>query len=116
MTVMDVVFRGLVFSVEVGERQFPNGGTHRVEIVRHVPSVVLIPVEPDLRVLIVKQYRAPLDRETWEFPAGSVIALSPGPVGGDLPGGRLSVQTHDHLDLRQRDAELAQRRDQPRRL
>jgi ADP-ribose pyrophosphatase len=67
---MRVVFKGRVFSVETGTRRFPNGQEHAVEIVRHAPSVVLIPVEDDGRVVIVKQYRAPLDRETWEFPAG----------------------------------------------
>ena len=69
---MSTVFKGRVFSVEVGERRVPNGSTHRVEIVRHAPSVVLIPIEPDGRIVIVRQYRAPVDRETWEFPAGSV--------------------------------------------
>jgi ADP-ribose pyrophosphatase len=41
-----------------------------VAIVRHAPSVVLIPIDGDGRVIIVRQYRAPLDREIWEFPAG----------------------------------------------
>src|SRR5579872_1531735 len=67
---METIYRGRVFSVEVGKRRFPNGQEHDVEIVRHSPSVVLIPVEDDGRVVIVKQYRAPLDREIWEFPAG----------------------------------------------
>jgi ADP-ribose pyrophosphatase len=70
---MAIVFKGRVFSVEVDEhRRFPNGGTHRVEIARHAPSVVIIPVEADGRVVLVRQYRAPLDRELWEFPAGSL--------------------------------------------
>jgi ADP-ribose pyrophosphatase len=67
---LQIVFKGRVFSVETGKRRFPNGQEHDVEIVRHTPSVVLIPVEDDGRVVLVKQYRAPLDRETWEFPAG----------------------------------------------
>jgi ADP-ribose pyrophosphatase len=67
---MTIVYKGRVFSIEVGKRRFPNGQEHDVEIVRHSASVVLIPVEDDGRVVIVKQYRAPLDRETWEFPAG----------------------------------------------
>jgi ADP-ribose pyrophosphatase len=67
---METVFKGRVFSVEIGRRRFPNGEEHPVEIVRHAPSVVLIPIDDDGRVVIVKQYRAPLDRETWEFPAG----------------------------------------------
>jgi ADP-ribose pyrophosphatase len=67
---MQTVFKGRVFSVETGKRRFPNGQEHEVEIVRHSASVVLIPVEDDGRVVIVKQYRASIDRETWEFPAG----------------------------------------------
>ena len=67
---MKTVFKGRVFSVETGRRRFPNGEEHEVEIVRHSESVVLIPVEDDGRVVIVKQYRAPLDQQTWEFPAG----------------------------------------------
>ena len=67
---MNTIYKGRVFSVETGKRRFPNGQEHEVEIVRHAASVVLIPLEDDGRVVIVKQYRAPLDRELWEFPAG----------------------------------------------
>jgi len=67
---METVFKGKVFSVETGKRRFPNGQEHVVEIVRHSGSVVLIPFDDDGRVVIIKQYRAPLDREMWEFPAG----------------------------------------------
>jgi ADP-ribose diphosphatase len=69
---MPTVFKGRVFSVEVDRRRFPNGTEHEVEIVRHSPSVVIIPFEDDGRVVVIKQYRAPLDREIWEFPAGRV--------------------------------------------
>jgi len=72
---MPIIFKGRVFSVETGKRRFPDGREHDVEIVRHPPCVVLIPVEDDGRVVMVRQYRAPIDRETWEFPAGS---LEPG--------------------------------------
>jgi ADP-ribose pyrophosphatase len=69
---MKTVYQGRVFSVEVGKRRFPNGAEHTVEIVRHAPSVVLIPIESDGRLVLIQQYRAPLDRVTWEFPAGRV--------------------------------------------
>jgi ADP-ribose pyrophosphatase len=71
---MSVVFKGRVFSVEVARRRFPNGQRHEVAIVRHAPAVVVIPIEDDGRVVLVRQYRAPLDREIWEVPAGSVDA------------------------------------------
>ena len=67
---MSTIFKGRVFSVEVDRKRFPNGQEHDVEIVRHAASVVLIPIEVDGRVIIIRQYRAPLDREIWEFPAG----------------------------------------------
>jgi ADP-ribose pyrophosphatase len=72
---MAIVFTGRVFSVEVDRKKYPNGEEHDVEIVRHSKSVVLIPCEDDGRVVIIRQYRAPLDREIWEFPAGR---LEPG--------------------------------------
>jgi ADP-ribose pyrophosphatase len=71
---MSIVYEGRVFSVEAERRRFPDGREHEVTIVRHPPSVVLIPVEDDGRVVLVKQYRAALDRELWEFPAGSLDA------------------------------------------
>ena len=69
---MSIVYKGKVFAVEVEKRRFPNGREHEVAIVRHPPSVVLIPVDADGRVILIKQYRAALDRELWEFPAGSL--------------------------------------------
>jgi ADP-ribose diphosphatase len=72
---MSIIYKGRVFSVEVERRAFPNGTAHEVAIVRHAPSVVVIPFEDDGRVVLVTQYRAPLDRALWEFPAGS---LDPG--------------------------------------
>ena len=69
---MSIVFKGRVFSVEVSRRRFPNGQRHEVAIVRHAPAVVVIPIDSDGNVVLVKQYRAALDRELWEVPAGSV--------------------------------------------
>jgi ADP-ribose pyrophosphatase len=71
---MSIVFKGRVFSVEVLRRRFPNGQRHEVAIVRHPPAVVVIPIADDGRVVLVRQYRAALERELWEMPAGSVDA------------------------------------------
>ena len=69
---MSIVFKGRVFAVEVSRKRFPNGGVHEVAIVRHPPAVVIVPMEDDGRVVLIKQYRPALDRELWEVPAGSV--------------------------------------------
>jgi len=69
---MATVYSGKVFSVEVDRKRFPNGQEHEVAIVRHPPSVVLIPVQDDGRVILIQQYRPTVDRVLWELPAGSV--------------------------------------------
>jgi ADP-ribose pyrophosphatase len=65
------VFEGRVFSVEVGQKAFPNGSVHDVALVRHRPSVVLLPMMDDGRVLLIRQYRPSVERVLWELPAGS---------------------------------------------
>jgi ADP-ribose diphosphatase len=69
---MTIVYKGRVFSVEVERRLFPNGQEHEVAVVRHPPSVVLIPIADDGRVILIQQYRPSVDRMMWEIPAGSV--------------------------------------------
>lgn len=69
---MAIVFKGRVFAVEVSRRRFPNGQEHEVAIVRHNPSVVILPIEEDGRVVLIRQYRASIDRMMWEVPAGRV--------------------------------------------
>ena len=71
---MAIVYEGRVFSVEVERRRFPNGQEHEVAIVRHPPSVVLLPIAEDGRLILIRQYRPSIDREIWEVPAGSVDA------------------------------------------
>jgi ADP-ribose pyrophosphatase len=67
-----IVYKGRVFSVEVERATFPNGTQHEVAIVRHPPSVVLMPVHDDGRITLIRQYRPTVGRELWELPAGSV--------------------------------------------
>ena len=69
---MPIVFKDRGFSVEVERRRFPNGREHDITVVRHSPSVVLVPIGEDGMVLLVRQYRASVDRSLWEIPAGGV--------------------------------------------
>lgn len=69
---MAIEFKGKVFSVEVAKKRFPNGREHQIEVVRHAPAVVIVPVEDDGRIVLIRQYRAAIDREMWEVPAGSL--------------------------------------------
>jgi ADP-ribose pyrophosphatase len=69
---MPIVYQGRVFAVEVEHARFPNGTEHEVATVRHVPCVVLIPIQDDGRVVLIRQYRHSVKQELWELPAGSV--------------------------------------------
>ena len=67
-----IVYKGRVFSVEVDRLKSPDGREHEIAVVRHPPSVVLIPTPDDRHVVLIRQYRASIGRELWELPAGSV--------------------------------------------
>ena len=72
---MATVYKGRVFSVEVEQRRFPDGREHEVAIVRHPPSVVIVPMASPGHIVLILQYRPAIGRELWELPAGS---LNPG--------------------------------------
>lgn len=67
-----IVYRSRVFSVDDTTVRDPSGREHHVVVVRHPPSVVLIPVQDDGRIVLIRQFRASIDREIWEVPAGKV--------------------------------------------
>ena len=66
------VFEGRIFSVEIETLTLPKGHELKAEIIRHPGSVVIIPITGDGRIILVRQYRAPLRRWAWELPAGSL--------------------------------------------
>jgi ADP-ribose pyrophosphatase len=66
------VFAGRVFTVTVDRVTLPNGREATLDIVRHRGSVVLIPMQNDAEVVLIRQYRYALDRWIWELPAGSL--------------------------------------------
>lgn len=53
----------------------PSGFEIHRNIVRHPGSAVMMPVDQKDRVLLVKQFRLPAERDLWELPAGR---LDPG--------------------------------------
>ncbi len=66
------VFSGKVFTVEADRVRLPHGPTTTLHVVRHPPSVVLLPLPAPGQVILVRQYRYAIDRWIWELPAGSV--------------------------------------------
>lgn len=68
------VFEGRVFSVAVETITLPNGCRLDAEIVRHPQSVVIVPIDDEGRVILIRQYRHAVGRWLWELPAGSTAA------------------------------------------
>ncbi len=67
-----LVYEGRIFDVTVDRVRLPHGREASLEIVRHDGSVVLIPIDEDGRLLLVRQYRHAAGRFLWELPAGSL--------------------------------------------
>src|SRR3990172_9534362 len=66
------IFDGRVFRVVRDRVRLPHGATVDMDIVRHPESVVLVPLDAQGRLVLVRQYRYAVDRWLWELPAGSV--------------------------------------------
>jgi len=64
------VYGGKVVSLDVDEVEEPGGVRAVREVVRHAGSVAALPVHADGSVVLVRQYRYPVDAAVWELPAG----------------------------------------------
>ncbi len=69
---MSIVFKSRVFAVDVSRHRFPNGTEREITVVRHAPSVVLLPITGEGHVVLIRQYRPSVEQELWEIPAGGV--------------------------------------------
>jgi ADP-ribose pyrophosphatase len=64
------VWRGSVIALATAEIEGPDGEVFRRDVVTHPGAVSAVPLGPDGRVTLVRQYRAPIDVELLEIPAG----------------------------------------------
>lgn len=67
------IFEGKIISLQVDTVRLPDGGTATREIIRH-PGAVAVIALLDGKLLVVEQYRKPLDLVQVEIPAGKLDA------------------------------------------
>lgn len=67
----DLIHQGHVVAFYNGYFLTPDGEEVRRDVVRHPGAVSAVAVE-DGQVWLVRQYRAPIDAELWELPAGKL--------------------------------------------
>jgi len=68
------VYQGAVFGVRRDEVIEPTGVRTTREVVTHPGSVVVLPVLPDRRILLIQQYRYAARQFLWELVAGRIDA------------------------------------------
>jgi len=66
-----LVFEGRVFNVRTDCVRYSDGAEHRLDIVEHPGSVVILASPQPNRLVLVRQYRHPAKRYLWELPAGT---------------------------------------------
>jgi ADP-ribose pyrophosphatase len=66
------LFDGKVFDLDRDTVRMANGREVTVDVIRHPPSAIIVPVPEPGQVILIRQYRYPVNRWLWELPAGSV--------------------------------------------
>lgn len=66
------VYRGKVLKIRVDTVALPDGGIAQREIVEHPGAVAMVPLTEDGKVVLVRQFRYPINRVTLEIPAGKL--------------------------------------------
>ncbi|UXR81528.1 NUDIX hydrolase [Staphylococcus sp. IVB6214] len=69
------IYQGRIIDVEKHLVSLPNGETALREVVKHNGAVAVCAVTPEGKVILVKQFRKPLEQTLLEIPAGK---LEPG--------------------------------------
>ena len=66
----ELVYKGSIIDFYKDTVLVPNGNTVHWDFIGHKGAAAVVPVLPDGKLLMVRQYRNALDRYTWEIPAG----------------------------------------------
>lgn len=66
------IFKGRIIDVVVDEVSLPNGQTSTRELVFHPGGVAIIPITMDNKMIMVKQFRKPMEKVLLEIPAGKI--------------------------------------------
>ena len=68
----ELAYQGTVLKVYKAHMKFSNGNTEDWDFIHHDGAAAVVPVMDDGKILMVKQYRNALERDTLEIPAGKL--------------------------------------------
>lgn len=66
------LFTGRVFAAEIMDVRLQDGSVSKREIVRHNGGATIVPLDDDMNVYVVRQFRAPFQQVLVETPAGKL--------------------------------------------
>ncbi|MDD4802683.1 MAG: NUDIX hydrolase [Syntrophomonas sp.] len=66
------IFSGRIIKVRVDTVSLPNGRQSTREVVEHAGAVAVVAVDDDHNIIMVRQYRKPVERVLLEIPAGTM--------------------------------------------
>ena len=98
-------YAGPIFSVYTDQVTMSDGSTVARDVVENRGAVIVVPLDADDRVVLIKQYRHPVRTRLWELPAGlrdvegedeAVTAARELAEEVDLTAGRLDLLVDVH--------------------
>ena len=75
----DLIHQGQVVAMYDGHFAGPDGAELRRDTIRHPGAVSVVAVD-EQRIFLVRQYRAPIDADLWEIPAGKKDVIGEEPA------------------------------------
>ena len=66
------VFQGKIIDVRVDMVSLPNGEIAQRDIVKHPGGVGIVAITDDDKIIMVKQFRKPIEKAIYEIPAGKL--------------------------------------------
>ena len=74
------IFDGVLLHVRKDEVELPNGHKAVREWIKHPGASAVIPLLPDNQIILVRQFRYPVDKVTLEVPAGKLDVAGEDPI------------------------------------
>lgn len=72
----ELVYKGVIIDFYQDTVKVPNGNVVKWDFIGHKGAAAVVAVNEDGKLLMVRQYRNALDRETLEIPAGALDSVT----------------------------------------
>ena len=71
----ELIHKGAIIDYYQDTIKIPNGNIAKWDYIKHKGAAAVVAVKEDGKILMVRQYRNALDRETLEIPAGGLNSV-----------------------------------------